>query len=136
MEKSTTPKISISRCRKIQTASHRTRPAAAAQFENSLGIPRSEMPQISRTDMDEFLQFAKDRGVSISLDTGMAVTMLPTQSEYNSKQAAQLPDEALKKPVTVSNEFRILDGHNIFARLRETHGVVIILGLPRWSVVK
>ncbi len=86
--------------------------------------------------MDEFLQFAKDRGVSISLDTGMAVTMLPTQSEYNSKQAAQLPDEALKKPVTVSNEFRILDGHNIFARLRETHGVVIILGLPRWSVVK
>jgi len=90
-----------------------------APLENSLGIPRSEMPQIRRDDHAEFVQFAADRGVGIVEDTARAGDLLPTQNEYNPEQAAQLPERAFTKRLMVSSDNRVLDGHNTLVRLQE-----------------
>lgn len=92
---------------------------SVAPLENSLGIPRSEMPQIVREDHAEFIEFAKDRGVTIKADTAKAGELLPTQNEYNPEQAAQLPPRAFEKRLMVSNDNRVLDGHNTLVRLQE-----------------
>lgn len=128
------PPISVSQVYKFSyaiEAGYDPRPvppaqATFAEFADSLGIKRADMPQISRTNTPEFLQFAKDKGVTITDETVSVDTLKPTQNEYNPKQAAQLPTEALKKPLLVSTDNRVLDGHNIFVRLKEQGGDVQI----------
>jgi N12 class adenine-specific DNA methylase/adenine-specific DNA methylase len=90
-----------------------------ANFKDSLGIPRDEMPQITRDDQAEFQEFAKSQGVEIKPETVAASKLKPTQTQYNPTQAAQLPEEALSKPLMVSSDNRVLDGHNTLVKLQE-----------------
>jgi hypothetical protein len=89
------------------------------ELPDSLGIPRAAMPQIGREHMDSFIKFAKDQGVDVRDEKIKISDLKPTQNEYNPTQAASLPPEALKKPLMVSADDRILDGHNTFVRLSE-----------------
>ncbi|MFN6964333.1 MAG: hypothetical protein ACK4S4_11275 [Pyrinomonadaceae bacterium] len=89
------------------------------ELSGSLGIPRSEMPQISSADYAEFEQYLADNGVTITEETAPAADLLPTQNEYNPQQAAQLPAKALTKPLLVSSDNRVLDGHNTLARHKD-----------------
>jgi hypothetical protein len=84
-----------------------------------LGLSRAEMPQIKSGDMDEFLQYARDHGVDVDRTTMRVGDLAPTQNEYNPEHAAQLTDAALRKPLVVSQDGHVLDGHNRWARLHE-----------------
>lgn len=90
-----------------------------AKFENSLNIPRAEMPQIRREDFAEFKAFAESKGVTITEETANVADLKPTQSEYNPAQVAQLPERALEKPLMVSSDNRVLDGHNTLKKHQE-----------------
>lgn len=84
----------------------------------SLGISRKDMPQIASADMPEFITFAKEKGVAVVEGTHPVGKLKPAQSEYNPDQVAQLPVEALRKPLTVSKDSYVLDGTNRWARLK------------------
>ncbi len=93
--------------------------AKEGKFSGSLEIPRAEMPQISGDDFTEFKDFAKAKGVEIKPEQVQAKTLKPTQRSYNPEHSAQLPEAALDKPLTVSSDNRVLDGHNRLVRLLE-----------------
>lgn len=93
--------------------------AKEGKFSGSLEIPRAEMPQISGDDFTEFKNFAKEKGVEIKPEQVQAKTLKPTQRSYNPEHSASLPEEALDKPLTVSSDNRVLDGHNRLVRLLE-----------------
>ena len=91
-----------------------------AEFPDSLGIPRAEMPQIAGKDHGEFEEFAKSKGVELKPETVKASTLLPTQREYNPKNAAGIPAEKIaSKRLMVSSDNRVLDGHNTLVRIKE-----------------
>lgn len=90
-----------------------------AEFPNSLGIKREDMPQIREDDQPAFIEFAQERNEKVAPDTIAVKDLLPTQIEYNPRQAAQLPDNKLGKRLIVSADNRLLDGHNTLVRLRE-----------------
>lgn len=91
-----------------------------------LGIPRSEMPQIKSSDMPEFIEYAKGKGVSVTTSKAKVSDLKPSQKEVNPDQVAQMPEGALRKPITVSNDNYVLDGHNRWARLLQLDGNNVI----------
>lgn len=95
-----------------------TRRGGASQLDG-LGILRKDMPQIKSADMAEFMHFAAENKVDIMRGKTTVGDLKPSQDEYNAKQAEQMPEEALRKPLTISKDGYVLDGHNRWARLRE-----------------
>jgi hypothetical protein len=100
-------------------------PGVAAEFKESLGIPRQHMPQIESQHVPSFIDFMKKRGVT-SQESEVAVKdLLPTQREMNPDKVAALLDadnlDHLRKRVLTSTESdgksRLLDGHHRFAGL-------------------
>lgn len=85
----------------------------------SLGVLRKDMPQIAQADMASFMHFAAEHKVTVMRGKTVVSTLKPAQAEYNAAQVAQLPESALKKPITISKDGYILDGHNRWARLRQ-----------------
>lgn len=91
-----------------------------AVFPNSLNIKREDMPQIRESDQAAFIEFAKtSRNVAVEPDTIAVKDLLPTQIEYNPRNAAGIPADKLDKRLIVSADNRLLDGHNTLVRLRE-----------------
>lgn len=90
-----------------------------AWLKRGLGIARKDMPQIKSADMPEFFEYAKAAGVGVTQTTVEANTLKPSQNELNPAQVAQMPEEALRKPITVSADHYVLDGHNRWARMLE-----------------
>lgn len=88
-------------------------------FPDSLGITRAKMPQIHNDLVSEFLEGLKKQGISVRPETVSVSSLKPTQREMDrSKVEGMLksaPDRALNKPIIVSNDNRILDGHHRWA---------------------
>ena len=86
-------------------------------FHDSLGIDRKDMPQITAKYKDEFFQFAKDKGVSITSEQVSISSLKPTQKHFNPVQVLQLPQASLDYPLMVSSDNRVLDGTNRYVRI-------------------
>jgi|GEM_PF-2197732 len=82
----------------------------------SLGIPRADMPQVKSTDVPEFLQWLGGRGVSTRRTQVQVDKIKPTQREIDIDKVAAMvaaaPEAALAKPVIISKDFYLLDGHH------------------------
>ena len=93
---------------------------------DALGVPRSEMPQIKSTDMQEFRQWLEQLGVSSDAVPLAVGELKPIQSEINlSKidgmlQAKSIDDLANSKPVLVSSDKYLIDGHHRWFALKST----------------
>jgi hypothetical protein len=89
---------------------------------NSLGIPREEMPQIKSTHVAEFLRGVRDSGVAVKSGTAHVGDLKPTQAELNLEKVEEMrynsSDADLEKPVIVSADGYILDGHHRWAALK------------------
>lgn len=88
--------------------------------KHSLKISRKDMPQISEDDINEFLSFLKDNGVTTEKTKRQVNRLRATQKHLNFEKVENLlsaPDSVLKKLVIISNDGRILDGHHRFAAL-------------------
>jgi hypothetical protein len=84
--------------------------------EGSLNIPRAKMPQIRSDLVPEFVDELAASGVRVDRMKRVGVSRLkPTQKEINNDKVRKMltaPPTVLAKPVIVSKDFYILDGHH------------------------
>lgn len=87
----------------------------------SMGVPRTQMPQIKSEFVPDFLEMLKKNGVSVKQGERRVGDLHPTQGQLNAVKAREfadnMPEKALKKPVIVSKDDYILDGHHRWAAL-------------------
>ena len=92
-----------------------------------MGISRMELPQIKSTDVPEFIKWLEEKDVDI-LETSMEVGELtPVQKEINlektdsmaAKHEAGEIDLSTGKPVMVSSDEYLVDGHHRWYALRD-----------------
>lgn len=81
----------------------------------TLGVPRSEMPQVAQADRGELTQFLLARGVMVTDKSVLPTTLKPTQSEYSPVKVemarGENPSGAQRLPI-VSADDHVLDGHH------------------------
>ncbi len=82
--------------------------------DKNLGIPRRNMPQIKKKHFEKFIEFLKEEGVEVKEVKISPLKLKPTQNEFNMGKVQLMgPDkEKLKKPLLVSSDNYILDGHH------------------------
>jgi len=85
--------------------------------KKNLGISRSQMPQIKSTKVPEFLKWLEDQGVRVSREIAQASKLFATQREINNVKVKQMASDPvmgqnLAKPVIVSDDNYLLDGHH------------------------
>lgn len=89
--------------------------------KGNLGIPRSNMPQIKGDKVDEFRDWIKaEYGARSQSGSSPVGALAATQREINSEKVERLrqaPKSVLSKPVMVSKDNYILDGHHRWASL-------------------
>lgn len=96
------------------------REAVVKKIPHSLGIPRSQMPQIQSADVPNFIDFLKTNGVNVKAVSIPVKNVKMTQADINIDKVKQLmgtQKENLAKPVIVSSDNYILDGHHRVAAL-------------------
>ena len=85
--------------------------------KNTLGKKRSEMPQIKDEDYGDFIKYMQDNGVTFIAKTLPAKDLKPMQKDFSDagvlKQIKkQMNPDAFKKPVILSSDGYIVDGHH------------------------
>lgn len=92
------------------------------KFNDSKGFVRSEMPQIHKSKVDDFVKWlAKNYNVRMTIGTTKLNVLMPTQGEYNFDKVQTKINEGRKKIVKTFIADRygyILDGHHTFEALR------------------
>lgn len=79
----------------------------------SLGIPRSEMPQIRGEQREELLSALTAREIPHSLMGAFVKSLQPTQSEYSPTKVEQARKHVGQdRPILIANDGHILDGHH------------------------
>lgn len=89
-------------------------------ISKSLGVPRSKMPQIASKDIGDFVKYIKDKGISVSPSVINVSKVGMTQKDINVDKVKGLlgADKShLAKPVIISKDNYILDGHHRIAAL-------------------
>jgi len=92
-------------------------------IKKSLNVPRHKMPQIFSKDMKDYVSFLKKNGVTVKSKRMPVKSVYMTQKEINTDKIKDLMGAEIKnldKPVVISNDNYILDGH---------HRVVAILNI-------
>ncbi|ASU00224.1 hypothetical protein [Aeromonas phage AS-zj] len=95
------------------------------KYENSKGIDRQNMPQIAAENVPGFLDWCTTNGVGFIKERVKVKTLLPTQSEYNEEKVEKMrsaPYSVLSKPIVVSDDNYILDGHHRYSALLANDG--------------
>lgn len=84
-------------------------------ISKSLGVSRKDMPQISSKDIGEFVTYLKDKGVASTSSVIDVSKIGMTQKDINVDKVKDLlgvEKSNLAKPVIISNDNYILDGHH------------------------
>lgn len=88
-------------------------------LEGNIGIPRAKMPQIDDKDVPAFFEKLKAEGVTVHPHEMVpAASLKPTQNEMNMAKVESMVQHwnpALAKPIIISNDGHILDGHHRWA---------------------
>ncbi len=86
-------------------------------FRESLNIERKDIPQIRGAYKEEFFQYARGKGVSVSQERVAVSVLKPAQKHFNPLQTAQMPMASLNYPLMVSSDNYVLDGTNRYVRI-------------------
>ena len=84
-------------------------------ISKSLGVSRDKMPQINSKDVGEFVKYLKDKGIEASSSLIDVSKIGMTQKDINVDKVKDLlgvEKSNLAKPVIISNDNYILDGHH------------------------
>ena len=90
----------------------------------SLNIPRSEMPQIKSTDMQDFRDWLESQGVDSNEREVPCTKLMAIQSEINTDKingmlkAKTIEELSHSKPVLSSSDGYLIDGHHRWFALR------------------
>jgi hypothetical protein len=89
--------------------------------KGNLGILRKNMPQIKSNHVPEFMKWLKTFGVSMITKSVAIKTLKMTQKEVSMDKILGMindaPEESLSKPIILSSDNYILDGHHRFVAL-------------------
>ena len=90
---------------------------AFSQESQSLGIPRSEMPQIPMESRGALTQFLKAKGLTHFQEEVLPGSLRPTQEEYSQSKVNKARDIAKEKgssdrAILVSSDGYVIDGHH------------------------
>jgi len=108
----------------------------------NLGIDRLEMPQIPSKALPAFLDETRASGIRVTGRTVPASALRATQSELHRADVEKnfRRQTQLEKPLVVSGDGFILDGHHRWAAIRalDPHGAVNVVevGLPIRALLK
>jgi hypothetical protein len=99
---------------------------------SSYSIDRSKLPQIRRDQHKHFLDFLESNSVSWIETTIRVNDILPTQNKLNLakvrekklKYAAR--DESVLKPLLISKDNHLLDGHHLWKALLDTESNMLV----------
>jgi len=82
--------------------------------EDSLGIPRRNMPQIKKKHLEDYMEWLEDNNIKITETKILAKELKPTQKDFNIKKVKQFMEskDKLDKPLLVSKDNYIIDGHH------------------------
>lgn len=84
--------------------------------KHGLNIQRALLPQINSTDVPEFIQWLKThKHIKITHTDFPVASLHPTQGDFNQVKIRQLMKdkrEHLKKPIIMSGDHYLLDGHH------------------------
>lgn len=89
-----------------------------AKFNNSIGIPRNELPQIDHKYHDDILKKLKNDSIEYKIGKVSCNKLKPSQDNLNKdKVQGMLDDESYNEDRTlfVSKEGYIVDGHHTWA---------------------
>ena len=84
-------------------------------ISKSLGVSRDKMPQINSKDVSEFVKYLKDKGIEASSSLIDVSKIGMTQKDINVDKVRDLlgvEKSNLAKPVIISKDNYILDGHH------------------------
>lgn len=84
-------------------------------ISKSLGVSRDKMPQINSKDVGEFIKYLKDKGIEASSSLIDVSKIGMTQKDINVDKVKDLlgvEKSNLAKPVIISKDNYILDGHH------------------------
>lgn len=78
------------------------------------GIPRHLMPQIDTSDMSKFKAFLSNHGIPNGFSSVNPKALKPIQQHVNRDKVESLKSnvEALKKPIIITSDGYIVDGHH------------------------
>lgn len=84
--------------------------------KHGLNIQRSQLPQIKSTDISEFIEWLKHtKHITVTHSDFPVASLYPSQGEFNQVKIRELMKdkrEHLKKPVIISADHYLLDGHH------------------------
>lgn len=81
----------------------------------SKGIQREDMPQVRRKDMEDYIDFLRDKEISVFPLSVKVSELKNTQTQLNRSHIQKFIDDPEKiktKPVIISKDYYILDGHH------------------------
>lgn len=103
-------------------------------LKHSLGISREDMPQITQNNHGDFKSFLDSHKIEVKTKQLHPASIMPCQNELNTHKIENLMSNTLKtmKPIFISNDGYILDGHHTWAAnlLNGTLMIVNEIGLP------
>lgn len=100
---------------------------------DTLGVKRSDMPQVHRDHYPELLRYLKEHGASIKKGEMSAKQLKATQSEFSDEGVRKMikkggvTSDGTKKPLLVSSDNYIIDGHHRWLAAWQTDDVVPVL---------
>lgn len=81
--------------------------------KDTLGIPRSSMPQIETEDYDELYKYLKNHGLSPKAMKVNPAELKALQRDFKTAGVVKaLQKEKVKKPVIISNDNYVIDGNH------------------------
>ncbi len=86
-----------------------------------IGIPRKKMPQILSTDVQDFLGWVTDQSIKWKKSKKSVSSLHITQKEINADKVVGMingaKESSLAKPIIISKDNYIVDGHHRFVAL-------------------
>lgn len=81
--------------------------------DDTLGISRGKMPQVSKHDYNELFYYLKDHGITSHATSIAANGLKPIQKDFADKGVEKaLNKRHIVKPVIISNDGYLIDGHH------------------------
>jgi hypothetical protein len=99
------------------------KPKGTVTLKNSLRIPRSKMPQISKANLKDYIGWLGKQGIATKEETVNPESLKPIQKTVNKDVAMMLPPDVNipDRPMIISKDSYILDGHHRYFRALMDH---------------
>ena len=99
-------------------------------FEQSLGIPRREMPQIASGNRAAMVQFLRARGIDSKSETVDPSTLKATQAEFSPAKVEGAKNfTGGNRAILISEDSQVVDGHHQWIASKESKTPISVIRL-------